>query len=120
MEKPDRITPVEDVWQLRSDLHLIEPAAWKRQISDIAIGKSDSDVVYVVTVGQQNPPNADWQLKSRIFISTTGLCRDGGKKRCFHGNFYPGEKYDDDTLAIITGIAVDPRNADRYLSVIPV
>ena len=113
MEKPDRMTPVEDVWRLRSDIELIEPAAWKRQITDIAISKADPDVVYIVTGGQQNPPDADWQLKSRIFKSTTGLCSDKRKKRCFHGNFYPGENFDNDTLAIITGIAVDPRNADR-------
>jgi hypothetical protein len=109
---PGVIIPSEEAWQRRSDILRLEPEAWKRQITDIAFCQTRPTVVYVITAGQQNPPGSDWQLRSRLFKSTKGLY-ENSNSTYFSGNFYPGEMYDDDTLAIISGIAVDPANSDK-------
>jgi hypothetical protein len=112
LEAPTTVTPITEIWEVVSDIGKTEPAGWKRQITEIAICKSKPDVIYVVTAGQQNPPGSDWQLKSGLYKTTTGIKPDETKTK-FTKIDYPGENHDNDTLAIITGIAVDPLNADR-------
>ncbi len=112
IEVPLVTTPAAEVWEVVSDLGKTEPAAWKRQITEIAICASNPQVIYLVTAGQQNPPGSEWQLKSRIYKTTTGG-KSLGDKPGYTKIEYPGENYNNDTLAIITGIAVDPKNADK-------
>jgi len=112
IEAPLVTTQIPEIWEVVSDIGKTEPAAWKRQITEIAICESNPNVIYIVTAGQQNPPGSDWQLKSGLYKTTTGIKPDEGKTN-FTKIDYPAENYDNDTLAIITGIAVDPQNADR-------
>jgi len=109
--KPSVITKLDDIWEIKSDIMQLETESWKRQITEIAICESNPDYVYVITGGQQNPPG-DWQLRSRLYKSTKGL-RANDRNKFFSGNFYPGEKFDDDTLAILSGVAVDPDNPKK-------
>jgi hypothetical protein len=112
LSEPGVIMPTEEVWQRRSDILSLETEAWKRQITDIEFCQSDPDVVFVVTGGQQNPPGSDWQLHSKIYKSTKGLY-ENSSSNYFSDVRYPGEDYDDDTLAIVSGIAVDPADPDK-------
>jgi len=109
---PTLVMGAGDVWQRRSDILRLETESWKRQITDISFCQNKPNVVWVVTGGQQNPPGSDWQLRSRLYKSTKGLYEDS-LTNYFSGNFYPGQFYDDDTLAIVSGITVDPANPDR-------
>ncbi|MBE0639047.1 MAG: hypothetical protein IH598_11050 [Bacteroidales bacterium] len=112
--QPEFVTPREEVWTRQSDLHLSEPAAWKRQITEISICKSDPDVIYVVTAGQQNPPHMEWQLKSGLYKSENGGIKGTDQTGLhFEPVDYPGKDFDDDTLAIITGVLVHPLNPDH-------
>jgi hypothetical protein len=110
--KPSVITQLDSIWEIKSDITQLEPESWRRQITDIAFCESDPDFVYVITAGQQNPPGSDWHLRSRLFKSTKGL-RTKDRNRVFSGNFYPGENFDNDTLAILSGIAVDPDDPNK-------
>lgn len=105
-------TPVDDIWQVKSDIIKLEPVGWRRQITEIAICKTQPDAIYIITGGQQNPPGSKWQLRSSLYKSTTGLFEDNNKNY-FSEISYPGEMYDNDTLAILTGIATDPGNPER-------
>lgn len=112
--RPEHITPREEVWTRQSDLYLTEPEAWKRQITEISICKASPDVVYVVTAGQQNPPHMDWQLKSGLYKSVKGGINGTDQAEIhFKPVDFPGKDYDDDTLAIITGVLVNPLNPDH-------
>jgi hypothetical protein len=104
-DKPD------DVWTLQSDIHKTEPHQWRRQITEIEICKAQPDNIYVVTGGQQNSPWYDWHLPSVLYKSTTGgVNGELADEIKFKPVNYPGMDHDDDTLAIITSIAVAPFN----------
>jgi len=110
---PDYRMPSDSVWEIISDLRKWEHQGWRRQIIEIGTSKSNPDIMYVVTAGQNNPAGSDWQLKSALYKTrdiNSPVMSDGKK---FIQLYYPGQLFDDDTLAIITGIAVDPKNADR-------
>ncbi len=98
-----------EVWTRQSDIHRTEPRGWKRQVHEIAICTSAPEVIYAVTGGQQNTPGSDWQLQSGLYKSVTGgINGKDPDETAFQPLEYPGLNYDDDTLAIITGIAVNP------------
>jgi len=109
---PSVITQLDDIWVRKSDLFKIEIESWKRQITEIEFCESNPDIVFVITAGQQNPPGSDWQLRSKLYKSEKGLVSEE-KRNCFKEIAYPGEMYDNDTLAILSGVAVDPNNPDR-------
>lgn len=112
--QPEHITPREEVWTRQSDIYLSEPEAWKRQITEISICKANPDIIFVVTAGQQNPPHMDWQLKSGLYKSEKGGINGADQKEIhFKPVDYPGNDFDNDTLAIITGVLVHPKNPDH-------
>ncbi|MFP4471416.1 MAG: hypothetical protein ACLFPE_12055 [Bacteroidales bacterium] len=124
IHRPTGQTSREEVWTQQSDISKTEPQGWKRQITEFEISPSDPDVIYVVTAGQQNIAGYDWQLQSGLYKSTRGGLNDRETtEKYFLPMDYPGKDYRRDTLAIITGIAVDPDDADRlwisFTSVLP-
>jgi hypothetical protein len=108
---PAVTTRLEDIWELKSDITRLEIEAWKRQITEIAICENNPDYVYLITGGQQNPPDSEWHLRSRLYKSTKGF-KTNDRNNYFEGNAYPGENFDNDTLAILSSVAVDPDNPD--------
>lgn len=101
----------DEVWTRQSDIHRSERSGWRRQVHEIAISPSNPDIIYAVTAGQQNPPHMDWQLKSGLYRSLHGgLQGEDDEEIRFQPIEYPGLHHDDDTLAIITAIAVHPLN----------
>ena len=113
-DNPAKADTPEDIWTLQSDIYKSEPFQWRRQITEIEFCKAQPENIYVVTGGQQNSPWYDWQLPSQLYKTTGGGVNGKipGEKR-FEAISYPGLDYDDDTLAIITGIAVSPFNPDH-------
>lgn len=104
----------DEVWKRQSNLYQSEPEAWKRQIIDIAICYDYPDHIYLVTAGQQNPPRVGWQLPSGLYRSQPeGTGDNPDQSHYFIPLSYPGQNFDDDTLAIITGICVHPSDPDR-------
>lgn len=104
----------EEIWKLQSDIHKTEPFQWRRQITEIEFCKARPDNIYVVTGGQQNSPWFTWHLPSVLYKSTTGgINGEITDEKQFVPVDYPGMKHDDDTLAIITSIAVAPFNPDH-------
>jgi len=111
---PQHITPREEVWTRQSDLYLSEPEAWRRQITEISICRASPEVMFVVTAGQQNPPEMDWQLNSGFYKSINGGINGEDQETIHFMPFdYPGKSYDNDTLAIITGVLVHPHNPEK-------
>jgi hypothetical protein len=112
--KPSSKDKTEDVWVRQSDLYKTQAVGWKRQITELEFCKSKPDHIYVVTGGQQNPGWEDWHLISMIYKSTNGgLNGEDTDEKRFVALEHPGQFYDNDTLAIITGIAVAPHNPDH-------
>lgn len=114
IDKPLLKTKSEDIWVRQSDIFKTEPFSWRRQITELAFCKAKPENIYVVTGGQQNSPWTDWHLPSGLYKSEHGGLngRDESEIR-FKALNYPGVDYDDDTLAIITGIAVTPYNPNQ-------
>ncbi len=111
---PSRTDQPEDVWTLQSDIHKTEPFQWRRQITELEFCKAQPENIYVVTGGQQNSPWYDWQLPSVLYKSTSGgVAGRLSEEKRFKPVNYPGMEYDDDTLAIITSIAVAPFNPEH-------
>jgi hypothetical protein len=104
----------EDIWVRQSDLHKTLKLSWMRQITEIAFSESNPEIIYVVTAGQQNSPASDWHLPSGLFKSETGgLMGEESEEIRFQPINYPGYKFDNDTLPIITGIAVSNVNPNH-------
>lgn len=113
-EKADFKMPSNEIWWRQSDLFETEPKSHARQITEIAIGKTHPNTIYLVTAGQQNDPASDWQLESGLFKSTRGgLNNIDVEGQQFVRLNHPGYQADNDTIAIITGICVDPENPNR-------
>lgn len=114
LDKPSKKDQAGDVWERQSDLYKTESSRWKRQITELEFCKSKPEYIYVVTGGQQNPYWFDWHLTSVIYKSIHGGLKgkDVDQKR-FVALEHPGQFYDNDTLPIITGIAVAPHNPDH-------
>jgi hypothetical protein len=112
MDIPLITTPIGELWKIKSNINQTIPEAWKRQITELAIAPSNPDIYYVVTGGQQNEPSATWQLESSLFKGTTNTTNPTGPL-VFVEKGHPGKNLSSTNLAIITGIAVDPQNANR-------
>ncbi len=104
----------DEVWTRQSDIYKTEPFSWRRQITEIAFCKAQPENIFVVTGGQQNSPWTDWHLPSGLYKSNQGGLdgKDEDEIR-FKPLDFPGKNYDDDTLAIITSIAVAPYNPNH-------
>lgn len=114
IDQPLTIDQSDDIWVRQSDLFKSEPFGWRRQITEMAFCTSNPEVIYVVTGGQQNDPNSDWHLPSGLFKSETGgLNGEVTEEVKFKLLKHPGLDFDNDTLAIITGIAVASENPDH-------
>ena len=104
----------EDIWKLQSDIYKTEPFQWRRQITEIEFCKARPENIYVVSGGQQNSPWYHWHLPSVLYKSSTGgIDGETAKEKKFMPVEYPGMTHDDDTLAIITSIAVAPFNPNH-------
>ena len=112
MDVPLATTPIEQVWKLNSNIFQTISEDWMRQITEIAIAPSNPDIFYVVTGGQQNEATASWQLESTLLKGTTNVTNPASPL-IYTEKVHPGKNVDPTKLAIITGIAVDPLNANR-------
>jgi len=114
----------DDVWVRQSDLYRSQPFGWRRQITELAFCRARPEVLYVVTGGQQNSPESSWHLPSALYKSVNGGINgvDSDEIR-FKPLKYPGLNFDDDTLAIITSIAVATYNPNHiwitYTGILP-
>jgi hypothetical protein len=108
---PTEETTIDQLWKLNSNIHQTINEDWKRQITEIIICPSNPDISYVVTGGQQNDPSA-WQLQSCLFRGVSNPQNPAGPAT-FTEIQHPGKTISTIELAIITGIAVDPRNPNR-------
>jgi hypothetical protein len=108
---PTEVTTIDQLWILNSNIHQTINEDWKRQITEIIICPSNPDISYVVTGGQQNDPSA-WQLQSCLFKGIPNPQNPTGPAT-FTEILHPGKTVSSTELAIITGIAVDPRNPNR-------
>lgn len=114
IDNPSRTDQPADVWTRQSDIYRSEPQGWRRQITEIAVCKSKPENIYVVTAGQQNSPWYDWQLPSGLYKSDEGgLNGTDADEIRFKPLDSPGKHFDNDTLPIITGIAVNPYKPDQ-------
>ena len=111
LDIPTELTTVDQLWKLKSNIHQTVNEDWKRQIIEIIICPSNPDIFYVVTGGQQNDPTA-WQLQSCLFKGVSNP-QNPDAPATFTEILHPGKPVSTTQLAIITGIAVDPRNPNR-------
>ncbi|MBL7963078.1 MAG: hypothetical protein JNM31_04450 [Flavobacteriales bacterium] len=106
-----------DIWKLQSDVSK-DPSLtpmWKRQLKEVAIAESDPQVIYVTQGGVDNAGLETWNLEPKLMKSITGG-NDGDYNvdRFFDiTSGLPDMSVGTIAKPIITGIAVDPRNADR-------
>jgi hypothetical protein len=117
-DKPDSI------WVRQSDLYQTEPHSWRRQITEMVICVKQPNIIYVVTGGEQSPPDETWRLPSGLYRSVRGGLQGADSSEQFFKRIaYPGEYDNSDTLAIISGIAVSPDDPDEfwitYLGIMP-
>ena len=107
----------EDLWEMESDIHNASsppPAAWQRQITELAIAESDTNRIYLITGGVQNEEGAPWQLPSRLYKSTTGwIYGQQPQEPNFNLIEFPGGSISGDQFPILTGIVVDPVDSNR-------
>ncbi len=109
---PSTTDPSSAVWNLYSNLNQTINEAWKRQITELVISPSNPDIFYVATGGQQNEPSSSWQLESTLFKGNPNASNPTAVF-LFNEKVHPGKNVSPTKLAIITGIAVDPLNANR-------
>ncbi|HZK08042.1 MAG TPA: hypothetical protein VFC92_07555 [Bacteroidales bacterium] len=124
IEDPTVMDHPDSIWVRQSDLFKTEIQAWRRQITDMAISTKNPNIIYLATGGQQNPPTEEWQLPSGLYKSSSGgLQGIDRSEAAFERLDYPGQYDNDDTLAIISGIAISKENPDElwitYLGVMP-
>lgn len=124
IENPSTLDRPDSIWVRQSDLFKTETQSWRRQITEMEISRKDADIIYVVTGGQQNPPTETWQLPSGLYKSSRGGFQGiDAEEPFFKPIAYPGQYDDDDTLAIISSIALQPDNPDElwitYLGIMP-
>jgi hypothetical protein len=124
IEDPTNIDRPDSIWVRQSDLFKTETQSWRRQITEMEISTKNPDIIYVVTGGVQNPPTEVWQLPSGLYKSSSGgLQGIDRSEKAFERIDYPGQYDDDDTLAIISGIALSPDDPDElwitYLGIMP-
>jgi hypothetical protein len=112
MDIPLATTPIEQLWTLKSNIFQTINDDWKRQITELIIAPSNPDIFYVITGGQQNEASATWQLESTLLKGTTNTTNPAGAF-VYREKVHPGKNVSPTQLAIITGIAVDPKNANR-------
>ena len=112
MEIPLVTTPINSVWDIKSNIYKTINDDWQRQITELVICPSNPDIFYVVTGGQQNEPSATWQLESTLLKGAANTTNPAGELT-FTEIIHPGKGESTTQLAIITGVAVDPLNADR-------
>lgn len=107
-----------NTWELESDIGKTEPETWKRQITELAISKSNPDIIYAITMGLDPCcPGFQWLLNPRLMKSATG----------FQNGNYGIDKFTEvDLLAggiptysgytqlpAISGIAIHPTNPNK-------
>jgi hypothetical protein len=110
--------PMNTLWSCISNIKDYEPSAWKRQVTELAIARSNPKVKYFTTAGGDNRGTKTYDLTPMLFRTIGEECNNedracverltftGGPSSngefVYDGNFFP-----------ITGIAVDPSNEDR-------
>lgn len=113
--------PFLSSWELESDIGKTAPAKWTRQITELAISRSNPDIVFAIISGIDNgtDPLATWNLNPRLFKSTTGF-QDGVTNWAtnhFHEiNLLTAgiPPYTGNTiLPVLSGIAINPSNPDN-------
>ena len=109
---PEATTPVNEVWKINSNVFQTITEDWRRQITEMVIAPSNPNIFYLVTGGQQNEASASWQLESTLLKGTADPTNPAGPF-LYTEIVHPGKNADPTKLAIITGIAVDPLNANR-------
>lgn len=113
-------TTMEDTWEVDSDIYKSYPPEqqnekWRRQITEIAMSPSNPDVIYLVTLGAYNGPDAEWQLPSRLYKSTIGGNNGNLNIQGFDTINFPGDSLN--PFPVITGITVNTNDEDEiYLS----
>jgi hypothetical protein len=112
MDIPEVTTPINQLWNRKSNIFETVSEDWKRQITEIVIAPSNPDIVYVVTGGQQNEATSSWQLESTLLRGTSNMTNPEGAFT-YREKVHPGKNINPTKLAIITGIAVDPKDANR-------
>jgi len=105
-----------DIWSIESDISKTEIPQWRRAITEFEIAESNTDYVYIATLGVDNGAGASWQLSPKLYRSTTGT-NDGdysgvNKFSDISGNF-PMPGVGNVTPAVITGIAVSTVNPQK-------
>jgi len=105
-------------WSLESDIGKTIKPKWQRQITELAISKSNSNVVFLATMGVDNGSNpaAKWHLNPRLFKSETGFINGDWSR----DNFKEVELTKEGTgilktkgnvtIPPVTGIAIHPKN----------
>ncbi len=112
----DANTP-SNVWTLQSDVSKAPGLSpqWIRQLTEFAIAESDPNVIYATQGGLDNGPNGIFQVEPNLMRSTTG----GNNGDYAVDRFVditaslPNMNFGSLVKPIITGIAIDPADADR-------
>jgi len=108
-------------WELESDIGKTIQAKWQRQITELALCKSNPAVIYLTTMGVDNGtnPTDKWHLDPRVFKSSEGFTEGNWGANAFKELLIaaPGSGIPlcegNVKLPPVTGIAVDPKNPDR-------
>ncbi|MCD4735974.1 MAG: hypothetical protein K8R53_08020, partial [Bacteroidales bacterium] len=103
-----------EIWEQDSDLGKTTEAQWRRQIIDLEIPESDPNSIYVVTLGLSLNDGSVNEVKSGVWKAENGP---------INGNYngidsfelleIPGYDPVTEYYPVVTGLAVDPENADR-------
>ncbi|MFZ4521087.1 MAG: T9SS type A sorting domain-containing protein [Bacteroidales bacterium] len=107
--------PWQNLWTQESDLCVTQPASSARQITEAVFAESNPNYIYLVTGGQTRPEIGS-VLPSLLFRSTTGGLTDNVNSNhpVFHSVDFPGSGTPSLEIPIITGIAVDPMDENRF------
>jgi len=106
---PTVITPRNKVWKFASNIRIHEPVECNRQLTEMVICKNNPKICYAVTGGVESD-----NLKSGLYMGTNRSPSANDLEFNFQRLTHPGEYVDNDTLAIITGLAVDPDDYKHF------